>query len=194
MRVLAMLRRNIAAIASMALIAACTQQGGVRYQVPIVEARQALMTAELPPMVFGSDPPETEVQADGPSEIVWIARRNNAELFRYVAHLTEDGGGATRVRVELKGARGGPAGDIAKSLSDHPKIRDMYLVAMNERVASTLEHRPFEMSRIYPAMTAAAVANMGALQASADQAAAASQQQDRDTIAKAYRDEAAGRR
>lgn len=185
-----MKRRNLIAIAAVVLIAACTQARGPLYQVPIAQARQALMAAELPPLVFGSDPPTAEAQAQGVSEIVWIARKNDTELFRYVAHLAEDGRAATHVRVELKGAND----DIAKRLSDHPQIRDMYLVAMNERVASTLEHRPFEMSRIYPAMTAATVANMGALQASADQAAAASERSDREAIAKAYRDEAAGRR
>ena len=189
-----MMYRNLAIAASVALVAACIQQGGAVFKVPIAEARQTLLATGLPPLVFGSEPPAFDVRADGASEIVWIARRDDAELFRYVAHLTEAGGGATRVRVELKGAQGGPAGDVEQKLSEKPEIRDMYLVAMNERVASALERRPFDMSRIYPAMTAATVANMGSLQSSVDQAAAASERQERENIEKAYRDEAAGLR
>jgi hypothetical protein len=41
-------------------------------------------------------------------------------------------------------------------------------------------------------MSAAAISNMGALQASVDQAAAADAQRSRNNMEKAYRDEAAG--
>ncbi len=183
-----MMFRNLAALASVVLVAACSQQLGAVYPVPIAEARQTLKTTELPPLVFGSDPPTVTVQADSDTEVVWIARRDDAELFRYVAHLAEDGAAATRVRLELKGAEG----DIARKLEEHPQIRDLYLVAMTERVASTLEHRAFDMSRIYPQMAAAMVSNMGALNASADAAAAASEKLAHENIDKAYRDEAAG--
>jgi len=187
-----MMRRTFIAIAAIVLIAACTQLGA-RYPVPIAEARQILLKTGLPPLVFGSETPDFEV-VDGGSEVTWIVRRDGAELFRYIAHLAEEGAEATRVRVELKGVEGGPAGNTAQKLADNPKIRDMYLIAVTERVASALEHRPFEISRIYPAMTAATVANMGKINASVDAAAAASEQSDRENMEKAYRDEAAGRR
>jgi hypothetical protein len=94
------------------------------------------------------------------------------------------------VNLELKGG----SDEITKRLAAKPEIRTLYLVAMNERVASTLERRPFEISAIYPATAAATVVNMGAISASADQAAAASEKADRANIDKAYADEAAGRR
>lgn len=184
------LRDFAAAAASVVLLAACSQQPGVVYQVPIAETREILLATDLPPLVFGSQPPEAEVRAEGGSDIIWIARRGGSELFRYAAHLSEEGADATRVTVELKGG----TDEITHNLDDHPKIRDLYLVAMNERVASTLEHRDFETSRIYPALTAASMENMGSLRASADAAAAASEQMERGNIEKAYRDEAAGRR
>ncbi len=184
--------RSFLALAAMLLAAACVGRGAV-YQTPIAEARRTLLATGLPPQVFGSEEPEWDVHDNG-SDITWIVRRDGGELFRYVAHLSEQGPAATRVSVELKGVTSGPAGDTAQKLADKPAIRRLYVVAVNERVASALEHRPFEMSRIYPAMTAAAVSNMGALNASADQAAAASEQQARETMEKAYRDEASGAR
>ena len=68
----------------------------------------------------------------------------------------------------------------------------MYLVAINERIASALERRPFEMARVYPTLGVATVANISSISASADAAAAASEKMDRETMQKAYRDEAAG--
>ena len=168
-------------------------EGNAVYRVPIGQARQDLAKAGLPPQVFGSQPLDTTVRA-GDSEIVWIVRRKNEELFRYTAQLTsEEKGAATRVQLKLEGAKGRTE-DYAKNLADNPKIRDLYLVAMQERISSTLERRPFEMSRIHPAMAAAAVANMGNIQKSADAAAAASAELERSNMQKAYRNEASGTR
>ena len=181
-------RNMLAAAAAIVLLTACTQNGAV-YQAPIAQVRQTLMATGLPPQVFGSEEPLWEVQ-DGASEITWIVRRGDAELFRYIAHLTEVSPTATRVQVELKGADGGPA----QGLAQHPEVKDMYLVAINERIASALEHRDFDMTRIYPSMTAAMIVNMGAISRSADEAAAASEKEARDNIAKAYQEEAEGKR
>jgi hypothetical protein len=111
------------------------------------------------------------VRAGEDSDVLWIARWNGEEIFRYVAHLTEEGGGATRVSLELKGVRGGGAGDVAKRLSETPTTRNLYLIAMNERIASALERRPFRMWRLYPAMGAAIVVNMTSTRPSEDRAA-----------------------
>ncbi|MDQ0464160.1 hypothetical protein QO010_001931 [Caulobacter ginsengisoli] len=187
------MRRKLLAIAAVILLAACAQPKGALYKVPIAEARQTLLATGLPPLVFGSDEPMWEVQ-DAGSDVIWIVKRDRAELFRYIAHLSEEEGGATRVSVELKGAESGPAGNVAQRLAEKPEIRDMYLVAIKEQVAAALERRPFEMARLYPALTKASLASIGSLQASADAAAAASEAQDRANIEKAYADEAAGRR
>jgi hypothetical protein len=184
--------RTIVAVAAAVLLTACSQQGAV-YQTPIAEAKKTLMATGLPPEVFGTEEPAWEVR-DGGSEVDWIIKQNGGEIFRYSAHLEEKGPAATRVKVELKGAESGPAGNVAQRLSEQPRIRDMYLVAINERIASALEHRDFELSKVYPAMTVAAMANIGRLNASADEAAAASEKAGRDAIAKAYANEAAGRR
>lgn len=185
--------RTFTSLAAVVVLTACTQQGGATYQAPIAEARKTLMATGLPPQVFGSEEPAWEVR-DGGSEVDWIIKQNGGEILRYIAHLEEKGPAATQVKVELKGAESGPAGNVAQRLAQQPKIRDMYLVAINERITSALEHRDFDLTKVYPAMMAATMANMGNLRASADAAAAASEKSDRDNIAKAYADEAAGRR
>ena len=75
-------------------------------------------------------------------------RQENAEIFRYIAHLREEDQRASRVDVELVGVQSGPAGNVEQRLSEHPEIRDMYLVAINEQIASALERRPFEILRV----------------------------------------------
>jgi hypothetical protein len=186
------IHRSLIAILAIALMTACSQQSGSVYQVPIAEARHILVGTGLPPLVFGTEEPPWDVH-DGGSQVIWIVRRDDTELFRYVAHLKEENPGATRVEIELVGAQSGPGGNIAQRLAEHPAIRDMFLVAINEQIASALEHRPFETARIYPATAIAFMENMGSLRASADQAAAASERHNRENIQKAYRDEAAGR-
>ena len=160
---------------------------GAVYRVPIAKVRQDLAKADIPP-VFGSA--ELDVQARGIGDaVVWTVREGKQEIFRYTADLKAEGDAATRVRVKMEGT-----GVYAKRLADKRLIRDMYLIAMEERVASTLERREYDMTRVYPAMSAAVVSNMGALSAQFDQAAAASERQARTNFDKAYRDEAAGRR
>ncbi|HEX7881579.1 MAG TPA: hypothetical protein VF499_02440 [Afipia sp.] len=167
---------NFIAIVLVVLLAACTGSGTV-YQVPIAEAHRILV-ASVPPSVFGSQSPDWYVSALGNSEVRWIARKDGREVVRYVASLKEESKGSTRVIVELK-AGTGP--DAEKKPADNPAIKNLYLVALNERIASALERRAFDMARIRPAAIAAAVNNMGAIRASADEAAAASERMDRSS-------------
>lgn len=164
---------------------------GAVYRVPIAQARQELAKAELPPLVFGSQALDVGVRSNGDSEVVWIVRRKGEELFRYTAQLTAEDKDATRVKLKLEGAQGRTV-NYAKNLEDNPKTRDLYLAAMQERVASTLEHRKFEMSRFHSAMAAAAMANLGNIQKSADQAAAAAAELERDVVQRTYRNESTG--
>jgi hypothetical protein len=187
-----MIHRTFMAVAAAAFMTACTQQAGTVYPVKIDEARRILTSVCLPPLVFGSQPPDCEARAVGASEIAWVARQRGVEIFRYVATLKDEGSGSTRVALALKGAESGPAGNVAQKLSENRAIRNLYVVAMEERIASALERRQFDMSRIYPAMAAATAANMSSIRASVDEAHAASQQLEREAIKRAYRDEAAG--
>jgi len=179
-------------LAPLALIAGCAQTGGSVYAVPIGEARKVLEGTGLPPLVFGSDEPEVAVRADGPSRIVWILRKDGAEMMRYVALLSPDGETSTHVSLDLVGATQGPFRDTAERLRQNGTIRHLYLVAMEERIASALERRPFDEATILPATAAAAAANIGRISQDMDRIAEADQRRERENIARAYREEAAG--
>jgi hypothetical protein len=160
------------------LVAACSQDRGAVYPVSLDRAQQILSKTDLPP-VFGSYAPSVQIRANKPSEVTWVVSNNGSELMRYIATLSEAGEGRTRVGLELKGAKGGPAGDVEKRFAENPSIRNLYLVAMKERIASAIEGRALDMTKIYPALGFAAVANMGNLRKSLDGAVQASEELER---------------
>ena len=179
-------------LAPLALIAGRAQIRGSVYPVPIGEARQVLARTGLPPLVFGSSEPEVAVRAEGPSRIVWILHKDGAEMMRYVAELSSDGDAATRISLDLVGATEGPFGHTEARLAQNGAIRNLYLVAMEERIASALERRPFDRTKILPATMAAAAANIGRISEDMDRIAEADQRRQRENIERAYREEAAG--
>jgi hypothetical protein len=179
-------------LAPLALIAGCAQSRGSAYAVPIAEARKMLEGTGLPPLVFGSDEPEVTVRAEGPSRIVWILHQDGAEMMRYVAELSPDGDTSTRVSLDLVGATEGPYRETEARLAQNRAIRHLYLVAMEEQIASALEHRPFDRTTILPATAAAAAANIGRISQDIDRIAEADQRRERANIERAYREEASG--
>ena len=181
-------------LAPLALIAGRAQIRGSVYAVPIGEARQVLAQTGLPPLVFGSNPPDVAVRAEGPSGIVWILHKHGAEMMRYVAELSPDGDAATRISLDLVGATEGPFGHTEERLAQNGAIRNLYLVAMEERIASALERRPFDGSKIMPATMVAAAANIGRIGEDMDRIAEADRRRERENIERAYREEAAGSR
>jgi hypothetical protein len=179
-------------LAPLALIAGRAQIRGSVYAVPIGEARQVLAQTGLPPLVFGSNEPEVAVRAEGPSRIVWILHKDGAEMMRYVALLSPDGETSTRISLDLVGATEGPFRLTGERLAQNGAIRHLYLVAMEERIASALERRPFDRTKILPATVAATAANIGRISEDIDRIAEADQRRERENIERAYREEAAG--
>jgi len=107
-----MMYRGLAVIALIALIAAYMLPGGTVYNVPLAEAHRTLAATGLPPMVFGTETPAWEVRESG-SDVIWIVRKDDAEIFRHVAHLKEVAQRSTRAEVDLLGAQSGPSGNVA---------------------------------------------------------------------------------
>ena len=172
------MRRAILLALLAILVAACSRERGVVYPVAPDRARQILSKTDLPP-VFGDDPPSAEVRSYKPSEVTWIVSRNGSELMRYVATLSAAGEGKTRVELELRGAKGGPAGDVEQRLAENKSIRNLYLVAMGEQIASAIEGRPLDLTNIFAALSVATLANMGLILKSFDDAARASEERER---------------
>jgi len=164
------------------LLAACNQDYGPVYSVKMDRAQQILSKTELPP-VFGSNAPGVVIQAYKPGEVTWIVTQNSMEIMRYVATLKEAGEGKTRIGLVLKGAKSGPAGDVEKRFADNLSVKNLYLVAMEERIASAIQARPMDMAKIYPALGVALVANMGTMRKqmnqSLDEAVKASEELER---------------
>jgi hypothetical protein len=159
-------------------VAACTQDYGPVYSVKMDRAQQILSKTDLPP-VFGSNAVGVVVQAFKPGEVIWIVTQSGNEIMRYVATLKEAGEGKTRVGLVLKGAKSGPAGDVEKRLADNLTVKNLYLVAMEEKIASSIQARPMDMSKIYPALGGAMIANMGNIRKSADEAFKAADEMER---------------
>jgi hypothetical protein len=164
-----MMMRILFALLPALLVAGCSQDYGPVYKVPLDRARQILAKTNLPP-VFGNHAPSVQIQANKPSEVTWVVSMNGSEIMRYIATVKEAGEGRTRIGLVLKGER------FANNLS----AKNLYLVAMEERIASAMEARAMDMSKIYPALSVAVVANMGTIRkqidSSVDEAAKASEQ------------------
>lgn len=78
--------------------------------------------------------------------------------------------------VELKET----SGPNEKKPADNPAIKNMYLVTVNERGCLRRSSAgAFDTARAPAALTAAAISNLGAIRASADEAAAAADRLER---------------
>ena len=153
------------------LVAACTGDSGTVYSVSMDRARQIVSKANLPPVV-GIDAPRVQAQSNKPTEVILVVNNNGSEFMRYTATLTEAGQGKTRIALELKGSKGGPAGDVEKRLLANPSIKNFYVLVMKEKIATSIEGRPFDMAKI---PGAGLIGHMNNIHQSADEAAKASQ-------------------
>jgi hypothetical protein len=182
---------SIAAALAILCLSACSK-GGVVYPRPLQDVHEVLAeTDELPP-VFGSDEPDHSVDSSDPNAVKWILSKNGSEVMRFTATLQPDEPNQTRVTVTIEAPTESPFGNMDQKLKDNKSIRNLYLVAMNEQIASRLENRPFDMSKTYGALAAATAANIGNISRQMDRAAEAGRKRDEENIRKAYADEAAG--
>src|SRR5262245_11077463 len=106
------------------MLAACSQEQGTVYSVPLDKTRPTLLKTDLPP-VFGSAAPSVRTWASKPTEVTWVVSRNGDDLMRYVATLSEAGKDKTRVALELKGSK-----DVEKRFAENASVKNLYLVAM----------------------------------------------------------------
>jgi hypothetical protein len=180
------------ALVPLAFVGTSNQQVEGTYPVDVAEARDRLLHIGPPSFLFGQSDPDVEAERVSDSEIAWIVRMRGTELMRYVAQLSPAGERSTHVTLTLRGATQGRFGNVEQRLSQNGTIRDLHLAAMQERVASRLERRQFELRRLYPAMARATAANMTLISDQMERAGEQAQRRDRQNIEKAYRREAAG--
>jgi hypothetical protein len=183
---------HIFAISVALLFASGCVDRGKEYPKPVQEVHDILAGVDELPPVFGSDAPDVGVDSTDPSAVAWILRKNGSEAMRFVAKLESKGDSSTRVTLNLVAPTEGPFGNVEQRLTDHPEIRNLYLVAMGEQIASRLENRPFDGSATMAATLKAGAANVGTIANQMEAAGEAARKRDDDNIRKAYADEAAG--
>jgi hypothetical protein len=151
------------------------REGAAVYNVPVAQAHKLLKSAGLPDYVLGSEPKTFDVDARDPRKIVWIVKDGGKEAMRFAALLSPVDAGSTEVRVEVSGPTSGPFGDVQRRLSEYRTIRHLYVMAMKERVAATLEGREFSFVTLIPATTVATLSAVVRSAVSNDQKTAAMQ-------------------
>ena len=183
--------RLLAIVFAFALVTACGDRGKL-YQRPIDDVHTMLAGIDELPPVFGSNEPDVSVDSSDPSQVAWVLRMKGSEMVRFVAKLESEGQASTRVKLSLAGVTDGPFGNVEQRLKDHSEVRDLYLVAMNEQISSTLENREFDATKIMAATVRATAANIGTISNQMESAGKAARERDEANIRNAYADEAAG--
>ncbi len=181
----------LVAVASLGLWA-WNRYAGQVFDVPVREVHRILEHTGLPPEVLGTETRDFEMQANDPAKIVWIVKMDGKEALRFIADLSPAGEKSTRVRVDVAGPASGPMSYIAARLNEYRTIKNLYVTAMEEQIAAALQHRKFDLTAVYPAMMVATLANIGQFKKMYERDSEAARKRDRENLAKAYADEAAG--
>jgi len=141
------------------------REGAAVYKVPMAKAHDLLESTGLPDHVLGSEQKTFDMVSHDPRKIVWIVKDEGKEAMRFAALLSPVDAGSTEIRIEVTGPTSGPFGDVQRRLSQYPTIRHLYVIAMKERVAATLEGREFSFIPVIPATTLAVLSRVFAMAA-----------------------------
>jgi len=130
---------------------------------PIGDVRSILQVVGLPPHVFGSVPKKVKVLNPSQGTMVWSISEDEREDMRYVVTLVSEGPSATRVTVDVTGRPGTPIADKGSLAIRFRAVRNIYITAMKEQIASALERRDFQTYKIVPPSAIAVLVNMATL-------------------------------
>ena len=169
------------------------REGAAVYKVPVDRTHELLESAGLPDYVFGlGTPKQFDMDARDPRKIVWIVKDGGREAMRFAALLSPVDADSTKVGVEISGPTSGAFGDMQRRLSENRAIRHLYVMAMKERIAATLEGREFSMLGLIPATVFATLTTVVKMALSHDPKAAETEEaarmdRERQSIERAYR-------
>ena len=156
----------VAAVIGGVIVFDFAREGAEVFNVPVTQAHDLLKSAALPDYVLGDEPKTFDVDSRDPRKIVWIVKDGGEEAMRFAALLSPVNADSTQVSVEVSGPTSGAFGDVLRRLSEYPTIRHLYVMAMRERVAATLEGREFSVVTLIPAATIATLSRVVGLAAS----------------------------
>jgi hypothetical protein len=132
------------------------REGADVYKMPVAQVHELLRSAGLPDYVLGlGEQKKFDMDSHDPRKIVWIVKEGGEEAMRFTALLSPVDAGSTKVRVEVSGPTSGRFREVERRLSEYRTIRHLYVIAMKERVAATLERREFSIVPVIPATTLA---------------------------------------
>jgi hypothetical protein len=171
------------------MISGCSIPSGKAFDTPYADAHRMVKGTEVPYEVFGSAYPHVDQISEGPSKIIWVMKRDGNEMMRYIADITAIDATSTRVAVSLDGPVSGFYGNVHERLAKNRSIRAMYIVAMEEKIAASIERREFDVTKVFPSMMLAVAANHGSMFKTPDRKEAAYQQEQEDSIEQAYADD-----
>lgn len=150
-------------------------------------AYESLRQTGLPPLVFGTLT-SGKVIVNSATSISWSVQEGGKEMMRYTATLTPEADNRTRVTIDFRTGATGASLRSAERLEKAVTIRKLYLTAIKERIASSLEGRNFNSAPIYPMTIVATFANQQAIFSQFDRVAKADQARASENIRKAYRE------
>jgi predicted small lipoprotein YifL len=185
--------RALAALALLAALAGCHQ--GKVYPLSPDAARSALVGTTIPDMAFGksahSDPGEATADAvawrivRGPAEEAGPPGEGDDEMMKLTATLAPVPGGV-EVSVDIGARPGADPQAVAKALSQKPAVERYFRTIAREQVDSVLTRRPFRFEAISGDMAVAMVSMLPEIRKQMDDAAAAYERRDTETIHHAY--------
>lgn len=161
--------RVLAAAAATIFLFGCGSNVRV-FAKPAGEVHKILAALDDVPPVFGGELLDVATDAGDPSRVVWVVRKEDAEVMRFVATLQPVQPDRTRVELALTGPTSGAFGNVQQRLEQKNEVRDFYLAAMNEQIASEVEEREFDITRTYAALGKAMTAEAGDIAAGMDAA------------------------
>jgi hypothetical protein len=189
--------RAAAALAVLLALTGC----GQGYSLSPDAARSALVGTTIPDMAFGKSAHTAPAEAT-PEGVSWTivpgpseegAAPNDGEggeIMRLVAKLAPSSGGVD-VSVDVEPLSSTDPKLFAKAVEQRPAMFGYFRTVAREQVDAVLSHRDFNFSAVSGNLAVAVVSSLPDIRKQLDDAAAAYEQQDQETIHRAY--DAAGR-
>lgn len=134
---------------------------GEVYPIPVNDAYHALAALSTPEELGrGGARSDVSVEFIPDESVTWRFKRKGKTYGVYRAKLTGlgEGGTHTRVGVTFEKVEDKPANEM-DALRDAPMLQKLAHLAMNERIDSTLENRPYDQGAVDQAMAAYLLAN-----------------------------------
>ncbi len=188
---------GLRAAAALALLAALTGCGqGKVYSLSPDAARSALAGTTIPDIAFGKSAHSGpgEATAEG---VVWTIALgpgedgapsddgDGGEVMKLAAKLAPASGGV-EVSVDIDPPSKGDPKLLAKAMAQRPEIFRYFRTVAREQTDSVLTHRAFSFAAVSGDMALAVVSNLPEIRKQMDDAAAAYERQDQETIHRAY--------